>query len=563
MQKMKIPTLDEVNKRFRKCVEFNNQIGLYETVELNERFFIGDQWYGIKSNGMPTPVFNFLKQTTLFAVASIVSDNMTISASAMPCIIPYDKQYLEQTADIISAQIAAIAEREKLTKLAREYLRNAAVDGDSCIHIYFDPTADSGQLVQGEIKAEVIENTRVHFGNPNCREVQRQPYICLTRRETLEEVRVRAELLHEDGQNSLTDYEAITPDNDTFDNRYDSYTDDKVTVITYYFKNRDTGTVWAMEATEKCILQEAYDTGYTLYPIIWLNWDYKQDCYHGQAMLTGLVQNQKVYNQMHAMIALHMSLSTFPKMVYDKTKVQSWNGAPGMAIGVNGNVDGVAKAVSGAQLDPQVPAILDGYLSKTQELQGASAAALGKVRPDNTSAIIALQRASSTPLELVKQNHYQCMEDFGSICIDIMAAKYGVRTVEMKVELGDGGETPLGMELPPMEIMTEFDFSILRSMRMAVKLDCGASSYWSEILSTQTLQNMRMNQIIDDVQFVERLPKNTVPKQEALEKELRARRGMMMPQQGTGMSVDTSSELAPVTGGSGNGQLQRALNREG
>lgn len=446
---------------------------------------------------------------------------------------------------------------------SREYIRNAAIDGDGCIHTYFDPDVETGQMYKGEIRTEVIENTRVHFGNPNCRDVQEQPYIFLTKRDLLDNVRYRAELLHEQGLNDLQDYDIIVPDNDTFDNRFDSYTDDKVTVMTYYFKNRDTKTIWCIEMTEKAIIREAYDTEYTLYPLVWLNWDYRQDCYHGQAMLTGLIANQKVYNQMHAMIALHMSLSTFPKMVYDRTKIPNWNGAPGLAIGVNGPVDSVAMPVSGAQLDPQVPAILDGYISKTRSFLGASDVALGDSRPDNTSAIIALQRAASTPLEITRQNHYQCIEDLGKIWIDIMSVKYGIRMVEAKVQLGENGDMPLGMQLPPMTMLQEFDFSVLKEVRIAVKQEVGASSYWSEEAAAMTMDNMLMNGIVNGVQYVERLPKGRIPKQEELLKELQA--GAMPPAMGGGAAPEEelTSEDMEVQGGKGNGSLQRALNKEG
>ena len=38
----------------------------------------------------------------------------------------------------------------------------------------------------------------------------------------------------------------------------------------------------------------------------------------------------------------------------------------------------------------------------------------------DTSAIIALQRASNAPLELVKRNLYQAIEDLGQIYLDMM-----------------------------------------------------------------------------------------------------------------------------------------------
>ncbi|MFQ7004766.1 MAG: hypothetical protein ACLRRT_14530 [Ruthenibacterium lactatiformans] len=40
----------------------------------------------------------------------------------------------------------------------------------------------------------------------------------------------------------------------------------------------------------------------------------------------------------------------------------------------------------------------------TRDTMGASDAALGNVTPDNTSAIIAVQKATSMPLELQRQD---------------------------------------------------------------------------------------------------------------------------------------------------------------
>ena len=69
----------------------------------------------------------------------------------------------------------------------------------------------------------------------------------------------------------------------------------------------------------------------------------------------------------------------------------------------------------------------------TQNFLGATAAALGDTRPDNTSAIIALQRAALTPNEITRQNLYQSIEDLGRIYIDFMAEYYGVRMVDYRI----------------------------------------------------------------------------------------------------------------------------------
>ena len=403
---------------------------------------------------------------------------------------------LEKIADIVSQQFAAIVKRNRLVAKNREFLRNAAVCGDGCMHFYFDPTIENGQDVKGEIVAEIIDNLRVMFGNPNCRDVQRQPFIIIYRREMVDEVQYRAEQYKEAGLCDIEDIESIKPDSDKFNNKYDNYADDKVTVVTYYFKNRDTGTIWCIEATEQGILREAYDTEYTLYPLIWINWDYIRDCYHGQAMVTGLLANQKFINKMFALVGISLLTTAFPKVIYDRNRISRWDGSVGTAVGVQGNVTDVAKVLDGASISPQIAQFIELSFDKTHSLLGASDVAMGDSRPDNTSAIIALQRAANTPMELTKQNDHQCLEDAGRIFIDIMSVRYGTRMVEMSMDMDRAGEQPLGMNLPMQNFTQPFDFSVLKKIPLTIEQEVGASSYWSEMASMQTLDNLLMNQLI-------------------------------------------------------------------
>ena len=564
-KKFKIPTHEEIWKRFDKGYEFNENIGLYDQVTVNENFFIGNQWEGVEANGLPTPTYNMFKRVINFQVSTITSDNLVIRAIPMPSTSKLAMKELERIADIVSQQFAAIVKRNRLVAKNREFLRNAAVTGDGCIHFYFDPTIENGQDVKGEIVAEVIDNLRVMFGNPNCRDVQRQPFIIMYRREMVDEVQYRAEQYKEAGFCKIEDIESIKPDSDKFQNKYDNITDDKVTVVTYYFRNRDTGTIWCIEATEQGILREAYDTEYTLYPLIWINWDYIRDCYHGQAMVTGLLANQKFINKMFALVGISLLTTAFPKVIYNKNFISRWDGSVGTAVGVTGNVNDCAKVLDGATISPQIAQFIELSFDKTHSLLGASDVAMGDSRPDNTSAIIALQRAANTPMEMTKQNDHQCLEDAGRICIDIMSVRYGVRMVEMPMDMDEAGSQPLGMNLPVQSFTQPFDFSTLKDIPLTIEQEVGASSYWSEMASMQTLDNLLMNNLITKKQYIERLPNGYINKKQELLADFAAEAAALLPPGGgpTNMSVETTSEDIPVHGGSGNGSLQRALNAEG
>lgn len=565
-RKFKIPTHEEILQRFDKGYGFNEQIGLYDQVTVNENFFIGNQWEGVEANGLPTPTYNMFKRVINFQVSTITSDNLVLRALPMPSTSNLTMKELEKIADIVSQQFAAIVKRNRLVGKNREFLRNAAVTGDGCMHFYFDPTIENGQDVKGEIVAEIVDNLRVMFGNPNCRDVQRQPFIMLYRRDMVDEVRYQAEKYKEEGFCEIDDIDSIKPDSDKFQNKYDSFTDDKVTVITYYFKNRDTDTIWCIEATEQGILREAYDTEYKLYPLIWINWDYIRDCYHGQAMVTGLLANQKFINKMFALVGISLLTTAFPKVIYNRNAISRWDGSVGTAVGVSGNVNDCAKVLDGASISPQIAQFIEMSFDKTHSLLGASDVAMGDSRPDNTSAIIALQRAANTPMELTKQNDHQCLEDAGRIFIDIMSVKYGTRMVEMAMDMDEAGAQPLGMNLPVQTFLQPFDFSTLRDISLSIEQEVGASSYWSEMASMQTLDNLLMNKLITKKQYIERLPNGYINKKQELLADFAAEAAMLpapTADGGTNMSVETTSENMPVNPGSGNGALQRALNREG
>ena len=105
----------------------------------------------------------------------------------------------------------------------------------------------------------------------------------------------------------------------------------------------------------------------------------------------------------------------YPKVVFDRTRIVKWDNRVGAAIGVNGSVENVSKIVDPATISPQIAQFIDLAVSYTQKFLGASDVAMGDTRPDNTSAIIALQRAAATPMELTKQNLLQSVEDLGRI----------------------------------------------------------------------------------------------------------------------------------------------------
>ncbi len=547
---------------YEKGLDYNRQINLTETVKNNENFFIGKQWEGVESNGLPTPQINILKRVTQYVVAVITSDNIKVNATLM-ANMP-GKHDLKLLTQIVNHEFEAIFERNKLPYMVKEYARNAAVDGDGCIHAYFDAKAETGQKAKGHIKHELVENTRVFFGNPADRSVQDQPYIIIAQRYPVRNVKLEAK------RNKIPNWNDIYSE-DEEDTHVDSakWTDGNTTVLTMYWKDDETGHVWCYRYCKQCSIKEPWDTELTLYPLVWLNWDYVQDSFHGFGMITPLIPNQIFINKSYAMSMLSMMKDAGGKIIFDKTRIKYWDNRIGAAIGVAGGIDNVAKALEVPQMNPQVAQYIQLTTEETEKSQGATAVAMGDSRPDNTSAIVALTRAAQTPHDITKHNIYNSIEDLARIDLEMMGVYYKKRYVDRPITTREREAAMFAQQAnPDLEIPTEvpeeFDFSILQDHPFVIKLDVGASSYYSEMAATKTLENLLMNGFITPVQFLERISDDNMPERIALIEELKNAQQMMPPQplsSGTGV-VDDGSKM-DVTGGAGYGGLQRAINAAG
>lgn len=562
----KLPDCGTAWKLYERGLDFNSSINLEDTVRVNENFFIGKQWEGVISNGLPTPVFNFLKRVCCFTVATITSDNIKVNAS--PLSATPNTTSLVDPVRIINEELDALTELNNIPSLMREFARNAAVDGDGCLYTWWDPDAETGQDAKGCIRTEIVENLRVHFGNPNDRDVQSQPWIILERREIISAAQAEAK------ENGFETWRNIGGDGDNTNPDAAKETTDKVTTILLFWRDTKTRHIWAYKCARGSSIREPWDLGIKLYPISWLNWDYIQDCFHGQAMITGLIPNQIFVNKLWAMSQLSLMTTAFPKVVYDATRVGKWDNRIGAAIGIQGgDVNNVAKIIDPASISPQISQFIELAVEETEQSLGATSVALGDTRPDNTSAIIALQRAASTPSEITKQNLYKSIEDLYRIYIEFMGEYYGKRYVDMTTpeEVRQVYDF-IGQETPA-EIPMQFDFSQLKDMPMHIKLDIGASSYYSEIASIQTLDNLLKMGKIDTVQYLERIPDGYIPGRRELINELKEqqRNAMAMQAQmqqgapqnpgGAPVAGDTTKDEIPT--GGGYSALQRKVNETG
>lgn len=492
----------EIFTEYEKAVSVNTELDLYDKVAQNERFFIGNQWHGVNApKDLDKPVFNILKRVIAYFISTIVSDDVSAQVSAFG----YDgNPAIEGFLQVVSSQIDEIIEQSKIKVKNRDAIRNAAVDGDACFYIRYDESVETGQEIKGAIDVEVIDNTNILFGNPQLQEVQKQPYVIIMLRQTIESVREEAKA------NGIpqADIDMIIPDESENVNGEIKETD-KITVLVKFYKQN--GTVHMVKTVRNVVIKKATDLGYRLYPIAYFSWDKIKNSYHGQAAISGLIPNQIFINKLFAMAMEHVKNMAFPKIIYNKNLIAKWDNRVGAAIAANGDLSqAVATGFKAPDMSNQAMMLIEKAIQYTRDTMGASDAALGNIKPDNTSAIIAVQKSSAMPLELQKMDFYQFVEDYIRIFIDIMRVNYGTREV---MAIGENGVNQL----------QAVDFSMLDSLQIKLNVEVGASTYWSELMQVQTIDNLFAKGIIQDaVLYLESIPNGYIPNKQKIIEHIKA-----------------------------------------
>lgn len=497
----KVPGMEtEIWQQYEQGVDYKMRIGLYRTVDLNERFYAGDQWVGVPHEGLPTPVVNFIKYASAWKIAAVTERRLSMQFFADGLsdggdIGIYAKQ--------ISAYCDMLWERLKMDYITKEGLKQAAITGDYVQYFYWDSGLSTGQAVSGDIATQLIDNVSFYPGNPNTPDVQSQPYIILAFREMVEKVREEAK------RNGCVNLDEIVSDEETEHTAGDRGKVEmdgsgKCNVLLRMFKKD--GRVWCEKAVRNAIVQPAKDTLLTRYPVVLMNWDTRKNCCHGVAEVTGLIPNQVYVNKIMALSQLSQMQMSFPKVVYDRTRIREWTNKVAGAIPVNGDIGGAAQYLTPPGISYDAWRGLDATLDKTMRMMGANDVTLGSIKnPDNTSAFIAARDAAMVPLQSHQERFYAFIEDIGLIWLDFIKSFYkGGRMIPIVK-----GEQRIFVPLPD---------GVLEEYAMRIKVEVGPSTMWNEIQVLQTLDNLLKGGKLTLKQYLERLPDGHIPmKQELLD----------------------------------------------
>lgn len=520
-------TPSEIFKAYEKIREEKTALGsrgIYEQAEMNERFYIGDQWNGVTtSSDRPLVRNNVIKRIGELKLSTINNPvTVNFSADGVPETVEMQEKIrgykktmptdllgipLSEEINLImnamSNYFEVTSERLNFDKIRERALIDAYVSGTGIVYTYWDNSIKTGLYldqnrntpIMGDIMVETLDVENIYFGDGSLDDVQSQPFIIIAQKIAIKKIKNEAK------QNGIN----IEPTADESDK-------DKATVLTKMFKETANGitTVKAIRVIKNGVIRPLFDMGISLYPLAKYTFLRRKNSPYGESEITHLIPNQIAINRMITASSWATMISGMPIMVVNNDVVrEKITNDPGQIIRVSGNVDEVASAIR--YVTP--PAFSHNFdnaslalSSMTLNMAGANDAALGDIVPDNHSAIIAVREAALMPMQPLKHAYFRFCEDIARIWAEFWVKKYGNRSLKINDENGT-------WYIP-------FDADRYKDLLINARVDVGASTISGEAQSIATLDNLLERGIINTIQYLKRLPAGTIPDVTGLIREL-------------------------------------------
>lgn len=550
MQEISKNTPGKIFSEYETGVSFKNGLcdrGLFEQNRMNERFYSGDQWHGAKcGNDRPLVRHNVIKRIGDYKISTIGNSPVSVnySAEGVPNTIELTdraKAMMEQIKngeisqfkslpDEVEINLATTAlteyfkvtsERLRFEEIKLEALKNAYISGTAVVYTYWDPEIKTGlyadaahtHAINGDIKCELLDIENVYFGDPNCDDIQSQPYIIVARRESVKSLKAEAK---RNGR-PQREIDSIKADSEFGYMAGDLSANEpeesaKTTVLIKFFKAITPSgiSVRAIKVTKDAVIRDEWDIKIRMYPFAAFAWETRKSSAYGLSEITNLIPNQIAINRMVTASVWAVMMMGMPIMVVNGSVVNgNISNDPGQVIkvyGKNEDMDSAVRYVNPPAFSPSFSNNISSLITQTMSQSGVTEAAIGDVTPDNTSAIIAVREAAMMPLQIQKNRFYVFCEEIARIWAEYWLMCYGDRALKITDENGT-------WYIP-------FNAKRYRDLLISVKVDVGASTIWSEAQAIQTLDSLFSKDIINVTQYLERLPKGIIPDVNGLIKQV-------------------------------------------
>lgn len=498
---------------YQQAVQYMSIFNIYEDTNKNYRFYNGDQWEGLKVEGVEPVQINFIQTIVNYKVSVINQNLWGIVYSSENFENKEFKPIADELCKLLNARANKIWERTKMDTTIRNISLDSAINDEGVLYSLWDK---KNKLIDNEI----LNKTDIYFGNENSMDIQTQPYIIIRRRKPVLKVKEYAKdlgvsddniaLIHSDGDNIYN-----AGDNSEYEK------DSTCTIITKMWK--ENGKVYYSEATEFVRLRKKENAGLTRYPVAHMPWTERKGYSRGEGIVRNLIPNQIETNKILMRRAIVTKNIAFPQRVINVDQVLNPDSANivGSTIQVRGqtdNVNNVFTTTNPAQMSADVQLLQNDLMDLTRNMQNAGDITTGSVDPEKASgkAILAIQNASQQPLNNQVQALKDFIEDVALNWLDLITT-YANDLVLQQEETDNitGEKRYTNVKIPN---------SALKRLKASVKIEITPMSSYDQYAQELSLENLLKEgwfspERIDQLElYVESLPdRSTMPKQRLVE----------------------------------------------
>lgn len=511
--------LDEIKntdiwEEYEKGLNYMRMRNIFADTDRNYRMYNGDQWYGVKVEGIEPVQYNIIETIVNYKTSTINENLWAPKFSSENFESKEYRKTAERVCELLDRKAAKVWEKDQMDQKIREISDDSCINDEGVMYVAYDK--DNQNPIN-----EVIEKNDIQYGNEQSSDIQSQPYIIIRQRKPVSTVQ---ELAKKMGV-SKDKIQYIVGDNNTAEQAGDDAKlekNDMCTLITKMWK--ENGTVWYSKAVQKVVIEEPTDTELTLYPIAHFVWNEKKGNARGEGEVRHLIPNQLELNKTFMRVCLTVKQSAYVQKVINPEKIANPDAVDriGGIIKTTGQVDDVSKIftyIQPASMSTDVGKLTNDIISITRELKNAGDIATGGINPEQASgrAILAIQNASKQPMSKQATGLKRFIEDLARIWLDMWTVytPNGMTLEEDETDPMTGEEYTTLVEIPA---------SVLENLKGTVKVDVTPVSPFDKYAQELSLENLLKGgyftaQRVGELRiYAETLPDDaTMPKQKLLD----------------------------------------------
>lgn len=489
---------------YTKSKDFMERKGIYSDTDLNNRMYNGDQWYGLKIEGVEKIQHNFIKRNVKQKVSTITSNLFAINYSPENLENVEFSEMAQKTCDLLNKKASKVWDKDFMDKKVKKWAKQSAINDESVAYVTYDFENDTPIN-------EVISKNDIMYGDENEEEIQLQPYILIRQRKTIIELQemARKEKISEEL------IKEIKGDNDTSTIAGDSGKDeieDKCWLITKFYRKK--GTIHFSQSTKYCEIKKERNMGLTLYPVAHFNWEDQEGSARGVGEVRQLIPNQLEANKTAMRRAIVAKNISYPQKVINEDSIQNIKDVNKVGATIrfknmgNTRASDVFMMTTPGQMGPDSEKLQNELITLSSDLNNVSDAVTGNINPETASgrAILAVQNAQNQPLNDQVIGLKSFLEDIARIWFEMwkVYAKNGLVVETENINPLSGEKTRQLVEIPNY---------ILEELSTSVKVDITPKGAYDKYAQELSLENMFTQGKITFEEYVEALdPESVMPK---------------------------------------------------